>query len=567
MVIRSIPIRLSRNLSRSPLPRCCRLFVSCATDIEITEKDCELFEYTSGRWIFNEHLRLAERQLSFNVKELQKAAAESVNQPFSEVRSFRKFAEGGFNRVFEICMRDGTSVLARLPYPLTLPRRLAVASEVATLDFIRSYGIPTPRVLDYCVEINPVGSEYMIMERVSGTAIGDSWFDLSEKERLKVLLQIVELEAKLFALQLPASGSIYYARDLSPNCPKIYIPNSDGQLCIGPYAGESWWFGERGDLDIDRGPHTHPSHVLEAPAKKELAWIRAYGRPRYPFDRAYRGVFDYKKQDPKEHAKSLETYIRLAPYLVPPTSELNSPILRHPDLQPHNIFVSESFDVTGLIDWQHSMVLPTFLVSGIPNSFQNYKDKESLTFIPPRLPDDIEIMDMNERDRALEQFRRRHVHFYYLGFTQRSNELHWQAIQQEPSLLKRRIFNDAGNPWEGLNLTLQMDFVRILESWDKVPAPRSDGALPACPIVLEKQEIQKLIAQDELLREADAEMEGINELLGVASDGWVSNENFEIAKGTSESCRGQAFDAVADDPVEMEMTERHWPFDDWNEDE
>jgi hypothetical protein len=75
------------------------------------------------------------------------------------------------------------------------------------------------------------------MEKLTGKPIGDAWYDLSEQERLKVLLQIVELETKLFAIKLPASGSIYYARDLHPNTPKIDIPGSDSGLCIGPYDG------------------------------------------------------------------------------------------------------------------------------------------------------------------------------------------------------------------------------------------------------------------------------------------------------------------------------------------
>lgn len=92
------------------------------------------------------------------------------------------------------------------------------------------------------------------MEKLPGRPIGDAWFDLSEQLRLKVLLQIVKLETKLFAINLPVSGSIYYARDLPPNTPKIDIPGFDDGLCIGPYVALRWWFGERGDLDIDRGP-------------------------------------------------------------------------------------------------------------------------------------------------------------------------------------------------------------------------------------------------------------------------------------------------------------------------
>lgn len=81
--------------------------------------------------------------------------------------------------------------------------------------------------------------------------------------------------------------------------------------------------------------------VLQAPAKKELAWIWAYGKPRFPFERAYRETLGYQKQDPKDHLKSLMDYLQLAPYLAPTCPKLNLPILRHPDLQPNNIFVSE----------------------------------------------------------------------------------------------------------------------------------------------------------------------------------------------------------------------------------
>ncbi|KAF2258095.1 hypothetical protein CC78DRAFT_587545 [Lojkania enalia] len=535
--------------------------------MEDIENNRKLFEYTLGRWIYNEPRRLAERRLVFNVGELMKAAAKSVNRPTSDITSFRKIAEGGFNRVFDISMKDGSSILARLPYPSTLPRRLAVASEVATLAFVRSYGIPTPRVLGYSVNDNAVGAEYILMEKLPGRPIGDAWFDLSEQERLKVLLQIVKLEIKLFTIGLPASGSMYYARDLSPSTPKINIPGSDGELCIGPYAALRWWFGERGDLDIDRGPHDDPRLVLQTPAEKELAWIRAYGRPRFPFKRAYRETFDYKKQDPEEHANSLVEYIRLAPHLVPTCSKLNLPVLRHPDLQPNNIFISEDFSITGLIDWQHSLALPTFLAAGMPNLFQNYDDEKSMSFVLPQLPDNFESMDEDERARAQEQFRRRHVHFFYLGFTQRMNEPHWHALEQETGLLKRRIFNDASSPWEGLNTPLQIDIVRVSQNWSKIAPADSDGTIPACPIMLREQEVQRRAALDESLREVDSEMERINGVLGIASDGWTPNESFESAKERARLIREEGLAAVSDDPWLKEMTEQHWPFDDCNEDE
>ncbi|KAF2656341.1 hypothetical protein K491DRAFT_767808 [Lophiostoma macrostomum CBS 122681] len=528
---------------------------------------CPLFEYTSGRWIYNESQRLAERRLVFNVDELKKATATSVNRPVSDVKSCRKMAEGGFNRVFDISMEDGSSVLARLHYPSTVPRHLAVVSEVATLDFVRAHGIPTPRVLAYSVDANAVGAEYMLMEKLPGRPLGNAWFNFSEEERLKVLHKIVELEAKLFAIKLPASGSVYYARDLSPGTLRIDVPGSGDGLCIGPYAALRWWSGERAGLDIDRGPHDDPCLVLKTAAEKELAWIRAYGRPRFPFLRAYRETFDYNKQDPVEHAWSLLDYIQLAPYLVPPCSKLNQPVLRHPDLQPNNILISEDLSITSLLDWRHSMVLPTFLAAGIPDMFQNYDDEESMSFVPPRLPDNLELMDEEEQARAREQFRRRHIHFYYLSFTQRMNEPHWHALEQDTGLLRRRIFTDASGPWEGLNTPLQMDIARITQNWSNITPVKPDGTVPPCPVVLEEQEVRRRAALAESLQEVDSEMERIHGVLGIASDGWIPNESYERAMERAALIKEEGLCEVSDDAWLLGMTNRHWPFDDWDEDE
>ncbi|KAL5331653.1 hypothetical protein ACEPPN_001188 [Leptodophora sp. 'Broadleaf-Isolate-01'] len=136
-----------------------------------------------GRDRYNESLRLKERILHFNVAELKKAAATAVNKDAANVQSFRKLAEGGFNRAFELTI-DGLQVIARLPHPSTYPKHFSVASEVATMNLVRSYGVPVLKVLDYSdTSNNAVGAEYMIMEKVHGRDLGDVWYELSEKEQ------------------------------------------------------------------------------------------------------------------------------------------------------------------------------------------------------------------------------------------------------------------------------------------------------------------------------------------------------------------------------------------------
>ncbi|ORY19269.1 hypothetical protein BCR34DRAFT_621097 [Clohesyomyces aquaticus] len=443
----------SPRIGLAKLDECCRrcVYYSSHAATKTTRNNRELFEYTSGRWIrHNEDRRLVERRLVFNVDELKNAAGNAVNRPASNIKSFRKLAEGGFNRVFDISIVDGSSILAPLPYPSMLPRRLTVASEVAAIAF------------------------YILMEKLPGRPLGNAWFELPKQGKLRVLHQIVELETKLFNGNLPASWGIYYAHDLPPFAPRIVIPGSDDGLCIGPYTAHRWWFGERGDLDIDRGP------------QKELAWIHQHGRPRFPFERAYRGSFGYKKQDPEKHAKSLANYLRLAHFL------------------------------------------------------------ESMYFVPPRLPDDFESMDENERARAQELFRRCHVHFFYLGSTQRMNQSHRHALEQQANLLKRRIYDDAGSRWEDLNTPLQIDLVRVSQNWPKVLRANSDGFIPEFPIALPEDDIKRIFSLKQSHRDVDSDLEKISEKArSIREDGIVS---------------------VNDDPWLKEMSEHHWPLDDWDED-
>lgn len=217
--------------------------------------------YVSNNVSYNESLRLSERRHALNVHELKKIAAQSVDRHETDIKSFHKLAEGGFNRVFEITMNDNTRVLARVPYPSTLPKGLAVASEAATLSLLRSHGIPVPKVLGYsATSENPVGAEYIIMEKLPGKPIGDAWYYLSEDERLKVVLGLVLLEAKLFAIELPAYGSIYYSADLPPEMSRIAVHRQDSghpEISVGPDSALKWWSKERSLLPIDRGPREY----------------------------------------------------------------------------------------------------------------------------------------------------------------------------------------------------------------------------------------------------------------------------------------------------------------------
>lgn len=47
-----------------------------------------------------------------------------------------KVGEGAYNRIFRLEMDNGSKVIARIPYSTPGPRFKAVASEVATMEFV-----------------------------------------------------------------------------------------------------------------------------------------------------------------------------------------------------------------------------------------------------------------------------------------------------------------------------------------------------------------------------------------------------------------------------------------------
>ncbi|KAL8707350.1 MAG: hypothetical protein Q9220_007610 [cf. Caloplaca sp. 1 TL-2023] len=517
---------------------------------------------------YNENLRLRERCIKFNVENLKRLAATVSGRTESDVVGFRKLAEGGFNRTFEITMQDGLQLIARLPYRSTVPKHYAVASEVATMDFVRSYSIAVPRIYDYSTTVeNSVGCEYIIMEKVAGQELGETWFRLSPEQRLKVIKQVVDIESRLFSIPLPANGSIYYKKDLSTEVVSLEIPgtSSGKDFCIGPSAQQVWWYKERGQLSLDRGPSRTSKEVLQAAGQREITWITRYAKARYPDGGPlHMEVYNYEKSSPATHSKSLSDYMQIAEHLPPSQDRFNRPILRHVDLQPNNIFVSDSMDVLGIIDWQHCSVLPMFLHAGIPQEFQNYGDLVSERGINPQLPDGLELLPSREQDEVRETHRRRQMHYFYMTCTADLNKDHLDALQLSHWALRQKLFQHAGTPWVGDSVTLKADLIQATRVWQQL-ASASDLNVLKCPIAYAEVDVEFWKQLESKKNEADDLMTHIRNFMNIDPNGWVSPEFYDFAKDTSQEYKAGSL-KEADTDTERDAIENHWPFDNHDED-
>lgn len=217
-----------------------------------------LLSFTLTR--YNEQRRLAERRLIFDATALLQVIAKAVKRSSDSILKFSKIAEGGSYRVFEAVFGDGFAVIARLPYPCTVPRSFGIASEVATMQFLRLHDIPVPQVYDWASSArNAVGSEYIIMAKAEGQELEHTWYTMTVQERMNVMENIVDMEKRLFQIPFPAFGSLYYTSFLGAQEGVVKIPFETatakvGEFCIGPSSAYLWWYSGRDVLVVNRGP-------------------------------------------------------------------------------------------------------------------------------------------------------------------------------------------------------------------------------------------------------------------------------------------------------------------------
>ncbi|KAI4923374.1 hypothetical protein J4E85_008411 [Alternaria conjuncta] len=472
-------------------------------------------------------------------------------------------------------MRDGFQFIGRIPYPVTEPKHLVVASEVATMDFLRLHGIPVPKIYSYSATAeNAAGTEFIFMEFIRGTNLGDVWYNLPERARITVVAKLVELESKLFALEFPASGSLYHTKDLPDGFSKVDVPiakfDRDGDFCIGPDTTLRMWYGKRGDIQIHRGPYTEPAAALVAGAKKEIAYLTKFGRPLHPFQHMWREIYNYQKQSPSDHLDSLEKYLQIAPYLIPHDNEvLARPTLRHPDLQPNNIIVSDKLEITSLLDWQHCAIRPLFLQCGIPNSLQNYGDAVSESLEVPELPPNFDDLGEREQFEQAVLLRRRQLHYYYIAKTAQLNSVHYDALAHDFSVVRRKLFDHASEPWEGDNVTLKADLIYLTENWSSITAPQSsargDSKVP-CPISFTENEVAECERLHSAQVEADEQLQTCRDVVGIGPEGWVPLEQYEETRQRARKLKAAALEA-AESNEERTRLEEHWIFGDFDEEE
>ena len=288
-------------------------------------------------------------------------------------------------------------------------------------------------------------------------------------------------------------------------------------------------------------------------------WLRRFGERRYPREPLYREFYGHQKVDPQVHISHLSDYLKVTSHLAPQAKQLNVPTIRHPDLSPSNIFISNSGDIAGILDWQHTTILPIFLQAKIPKHFQNYGDDDSEILRRPKLAENFATMNDSDREIEMEVYRRRQVHYYYVGYTSQLNKPHFHAMGKYDLVLRSQLYDTASRPWEGDKTSLQAELIKTISRWSEI-----DSVADNPPIHYSSAETEECLERDAKQKNADEQMQQLRDFIGINIEGWVSKEEFEDAREKAKLIKLEMAESAGTEEERKEF-EEHWPFQDHEE--
>lgn len=234
---------------------------------------------------------------------------------------------GGQNCHATITFADNIEWLARfrLTWTLSPPQQVRdyiLRSEAATLTFLhRCTKVPVPEIYDWACESdanNTVGVGYILMQKLAGKSL--DWSSANHDEKEKVMKQLVDINLELENYPFGAMGSLVVSDDDASGFEVRGLATSStfraGKGALGPFSSSRQGWREflqchieamrRGEIQASRLVDLYTAHIYRLDLVDALF----------------------------------------------PTAPTGKFFLKHPDDKGDHIFVSETFDIIGIIDWE-----------------------------------------------------------------------------------------------------------------------------------------------------------------------------------------------------------------------
>ncbi|KAL3456015.1 phosphotransferase family protein [Aspergillus heterothallicus] len=550
----------------------CIVFAFPALSGSNLKNHTDLFAYTSGRWLINEAHEHQQRFVEFNLDVLCRVAANQVSDSAKCVR-VAKF-ERNYNIAFLLIMDDGREVIAKLPCPNAGPKVLMTESEVATMKFLGSRtSIRVPGVYTWSSDAaNPVGAEYIIMEKIAGISLAEAWESMQTADRYEVIEQIVQMEKELAGLEFPAYGGLYLRGALSSSVPQYALSQEldpQGVFCIGPSCRRHWWDGDLDD-DLQRiatghmGPWTTLPEYASSSVERELIQIKhsehSIQRDLSDFD-ASQSINDYKAL--------LDSLKSALPALSAhdPVLAVAHPTLWHTDLHLNNIFVSPEHrtTITVILDLQSTHIAPRFIQARFPDFLAPPTGYKAGLFAPNLRPD-FDTLPPDEQAEVRDHHSRELLSKYYETSLHRHNPPVLDAISLarplwEPFVSAHLACFPSSSSLAKSLVPLRDCLIRLCDGWpsSSSSSPPSLGLADSCPYIITDAE-RELHATQKAEYDDRVMLAGFVQTQLLADEaGWVPHDRWEETNRVNGELYGMFIEATS---VELSAGEarKKWPF-------
>ncbi|OSD08746.1 hypothetical protein PYCCODRAFT_1401461 [Trametes coccinea BRFM310] len=510
-----------------------------------------LFSYTSSRWLCNDEDEREARYVAFDPHALQRIACESVGA--EECVSWQKIGEGAFNRVFLLKFNNGVEAAVRIPFPNVGNVGRSVASEVATMCYVRerlrdhrcAAKIPfPPKVFAWNSSYdNPAGTPFIVLEYSKGVPLQQRWLHIQGPDTAAAVLSLGDLEFALLDLQFSQHGSLYFVNDVPEELRNRPLhqedhPSTDDlarqldlKYKIGPTANREWWRFSYGRVNANRGPWLDMETMIRSAAEFQIRAIDT-------------GAVDISSSRVKSKPsdipllrRMLDICIRIAPLVVPTNPALTAPALNHPDLALSNLIVPSEGPphIRHSIDWQGATISPFCMQAHVPRAFSY---TPGVIPIPddgtlPVLPDDFDSKTPEEQEYLRMHWRLTGRYVWYNVLIQGGHRLRREAFHlphYEPLLnlvpFITRCVSEGPADLQGLLIGFQQLWAEIV----------GDKSTP-CPIDFTPEEVAAHAQEVERQAEYERNVAQLYEELGCMNDGSVVPDAYEAAKARMERLR------------------------------
>ncbi|KAF5314284.1 hypothetical protein D9619_011847 [Psilocybe cf. subviscida] len=550
---RSTSTILYRQLSFHPAWRHLRRLSS-------TVHDEKFFACTSRRWLCDEERNPAVRYQKFDIDALKRAIASSTGA--ERVVEFSKIGEGWCNKVFRAGLSDGRSVIARIPTPLAMPGspHLVTASEVATMRFLRErLGLTqVPRIISWSSRASetPVGAEYIIMDVADGVELETVWHALTIQQKVRVVYQWIQFERRVIkAIRGGGYGSIYYRHDIPPEQARdLYlVDGKDDEFVLGPAVNPTLFWEEEYDkpvdLKLDRGPWPDIASYLKSISNSERAWIQKFARaPSRKYVAPWEPPVHLK--DPADHIRLLDLYDMVASYFIPADADFLRPTLRLLDSNSGNIFLSKdaldrdgSIEISAVIDWQHTAVLPLYLCVTLP------------VFVDSATP-------APRQDQELSLKEQDHLRMAYrMLYSKTGWDDTWAsalALTLDHGSTSMQLPLTAQGCWHGGYVKVKKTLIDVARNW-KVLFPHLENP-PLGKEPFSDEEILRADQDEASWQAAYGARASMQEKIGVDDYGGVDLDGYDSAVRANQKLFEEWLETVSSDDLDGTTPTDIWPY-------